>query len=276
MSVTGLTESVTLHNGVQMPKLGLGSSPHGGYEHDSVVYALTEVGYRHIDTAKRYMVEEEVRESIKASGLKREDLWVTSKLWPTGYGYEKTLRTFHGTLKRLGLEYLDLYLMHWPNVLKGDQKAVHLDTWRAMEEIYNKGLARAIGVSNFSVEHLENIIENANIKPMVNQIELHPYNNPKELVDFCRKAQIQLEAYCPLARAQMFDDPTLVKMAEKYKKTGAQILLRWSIQNGFVTVPKSVKKKRIFENSQIFDFSLSQEDMDVLNGLIIPSISPQP
>ncbi|KAM9500295.1 putative oxidoreductase YtbE isoform 1-T1 [Clarias gariepinus] len=260
---------VELSNGLKIPILGLGTSYHGGYSHNAVVYALQECGIRHIDTAKRYGCEEALSKSIAESRVPRDDLWITSKLWPGDYGYQSTMEACRASCARLGVEYLDLYLMHWPdcNFLGRSNRDVRAETWRALEEMYDEGLCRSIGVSNFLIRHLEELKDNCGVTPQVNQVEFHPFQQPWQLVEFCRKEGIAFEGYCPLAKGQALDHPGIVDLAQKYGCSPSQICIRWSIQNGIITIPKSTKAERIFENCQVFGFQLDDNDMAAMHAL---------
>ena len=260
--LSDLQGSFELHNGVQMPYLGLGVylSKDGEEVINAVKEALNQ-GYRHIDTAAIYENEEGVGEGIRQSNVPREDLFLVSKVWNTDQGYEATLKAFEASLNRLGTDYLDLYLIHWP---KGD---LSKDTWRALERLYREKRVRAIGVSNFLKHHLEDLLDTAEIVPMVNQMEFHPYLVQQELMDFCSSHQIQYEAWSPLMQGNIFDLDIMKDMAAIYNKTIAQIVLRWDLQKGVVTIPKSSKKERIKANSELFDFTLSGEDVKLLDSL---------
>lgn len=261
--------TVELANGFNIPILGLGTSHDGGYSHSSVLYALKECGIRHIDTATRYGCESYLNKAIRESGVNRESLWITTKLWPGDYGYGTTKAACLESCRNLGVDYIDLYLMHWPdaNVPGKTNRELRAETWQAIEELYDEGICRSIGVSNFLISHLEQLKEDCDIIPHVNQAEYHPFQKPQELVDYCRSQGTVFEGYCPLAKGLALSHPDIIKKAEKYKCTPAQICIRWSIQNGIVTIPKSTKKERIWENCQVFDFSLSGEDMVSLNSL---------
>ncbi|XP_075364355.1 putative oxidoreductase ZK1290.5 isoform X1 [Mycteria americana] len=263
--------ALPLANGRSIPVLGLGTSHQGGYSHDAVVHALQKCGIRHLDTAKRYGCESLLQKAIKESGVKREDLWITTKLWHSDYGYENTKKACLESCERLGVEYLDLYLIHWPDahVPGKSSREVRAETWRAMEELYEKGFCRSIGVSNFLISHLEQLKEDCVITPHVNQVEYHPFQRPQELVDYCRSRDIVFEGYCPLAKGEALTHPTIIQLANKYGRTPAQICIRWSIQNGIVTIPKSTKAERIQENCKVFDFNLREEDMEFLNTMNI-------
>ncbi|QHS21547.1 aldo/keto reductase [Virgibacillus sp. MSP4-1] len=257
-----LTSTSTLHNGVKIPWVGLGvyKVDKGEVALDTVKSAL-DLGYRSIDTASFYENEKEVGQAIRDSGLSREEIFVTSKVWNTEQGYEETLKAFDNSLNKLGLDYLDLYLIHWP--VPGKFK----DTWRALEEIYEQGKVRAIGVSNFQIHHLEDLMKDAKIKPMVDQVEFHPQLYQKDLLDFCSENDIQLEAWGPLGRSRYLDDPVLNEIAEKYGKSPAQVMLRWHHQHEIVIIPKSTKPHRQKENADLFDFELSEEDMKNIDEL---------
>ncbi|MFT4399331.1 glyoxal/methylglyoxal reductase [Bacillus sp. SW14] len=259
---TSLKDTVKLHNGVEMPWFGLGVfKVENGSEATESVKAAIKNGYRSIDTAAIYKNEEGVGIGIKESGVAREELFITSKVWNEDQGYETTLAAFEKSLERLQLDYLDLYLIHWPG------KDKYKDTWRALEKLYKDGKIRAIGVSNFQVHHLEELLKDAEIKPMINQVEFHPRLTQKELRDYCKKQGIQLEAWSPLMQGQLLDNEVLAQIAEKHNKSVAQVILRWDLQNEVVTIPKSIKEHRIIENADIFDFELSQEDMDKIDAL---------
>ncbi|MCL6632564.1 MAG: aldo/keto reductase [Alicyclobacillus herbarius] len=256
-----LSDSTVLHNGVQMPWLGLGVwQVQNGDEVKNSVKAALAHGYRHIDTAAAYGNETGVGEAIRESGVPREEVFVTTKVWNADQGYDSTLRAFEESRKRLGFEYVDLYLIHWP--VKGKYK----DTWKALERLYQDGVVRAIGVSNFQIHHLEDVMADSQVVPMVNQVEYHPLLTQKELHTFCKQHKIQLEAWSPLMQGHL-DQPLLADLAQKYGKTPAQIVLRWDLQNEVVTIPKSVHENRIIENANVFDFELSAEDMARIDGL---------
>uniref|UniRef100_A0A6I8NJM2 NADP-dependent oxidoreductase domain-containing protein n=1 Tax=Ornithorhynchus anatinus TaxID=9258 RepID=A0A6I8NJM2_ORNAN len=247
----------------------MGTSHVGGYSHDAVIYALKECGIRHIDTAKRYGCELLLGKAIQESGVKREELWITTKLWLTDYGYESAKQSCLESCNRLGVEYLDLFLIHWPDAqLPGkSSREARAETWRAMEELYDQGICRSIGVSNFLINHLEQLKEDCDVTPHVNQVEYHPFQRPQELLDYCRKRNIVFEGYSPLAKGEVLTHPHVVRLARKYGKTPAQICIRWSIQNGVVTIPKSTKPKRLKENCEVFGFHLKKEDMAFLNSM---------
>ncbi|MRX64272.1 aldo/keto reductase [Maribacter sp. RZ05] len=260
--ITDLKGTFELHNGVKMPYFGLGVylSEDGNEVINAVKWAI-EAGYRHIDTAAIYNNEKGVGEGIRQSGINREELFVVSKVWNADQGYDNTLKAFDESLERLQLDYLDLYLIHWP--VKGKYK----ETWRALEYLYQEGKVRAIGVSNFLKHHLEDILDSAEIVPMVNQMEFHPYLVQQGLLDYCNENQIQYEAWSPMMQGKIFELDAIKDMAKKYGKSPAHVVLRWDLQKGVVTIPKSVKKERIINNADIFDFELSKEDMAYLDGL---------
>ncbi|XOS91409.1 aldo/keto reductase [Brevibacillus laterosporus] len=261
-----LQATTTLHNGTKMPWFGIGVfKVEEGSELVSAVKSAIKHGYRSIDTAAIYgnetSVGQAIHEGIQKTNLPREDLFVTSKVWNADLGYEATLAAFETSLDKLGLEYLDLYLIHWP--VKGKYK----EAWRALEKLYKDGRVKAIGVSNFQVHHLEDLMEEAEIKPMINQVEFHPYLTQKELITFCRAHNIQMEAWSPLMQGQLLDNPVLQEIADKHGKTVAQVILRWDLQHGVITIPKSTKEHRIVENASVFDFELTQEEMDRIDAL---------
>ncbi|MEY8020326.1 aldo/keto reductase [Muriicola sp. SD30] len=260
--ITDLKGGFTLHNGVKMPYFGLGvfQSKDGEEVINSVKWAL-EAGYRHIDTASVYGNEEGVGTGIRESRVPREEIFLVSKVWNTEQGYDETMKAFENSLKRLNTDYLDLYLVHWP--VRGKYK----ETWKALETLYKENRVRAIGVSNFLRHHLEDLLEDASIIPMVNQMEFHPYLVQQELLDYCNAKGIQYEAWSPLMQGRIFDLEIINNMAQRYNKSIANIVLRWDLQKGVVTIPKSVKKERIVSNANVFDFELSDKDMDILNNL---------
>ncbi|GEN36324.1 aldo/keto reductase [Aneurinibacillus danicus] len=260
--IHSISDYTTLHNGVRMPWLGLGVyKTQEGEEVEQAVKAAIEIGYRSIDTAALYHNERGVGNAIKMCGVPREELFITTKVWNSHQGYDATLRAFEESRQKLGLEYLDLYLIHWP------VKEKYKDTWRAFEKLYEDGLVRAIGVSNFHVHHLKDLLMDARIIPMVNQVEFHPRLTQKELLRFCKEKGIQMEAWSPLMRGRLLDDPVLNEIGRKYGKTPAQVILRWDLQHGVVTIPKSVHAERIAANADIFDFTLTDEEMNQIDGL---------
>jgi len=264
MSIVNLNvkSAVKLNNGVQMPVLGLGvyQSPPGRVTQDAVRFAV-KIGYRHVDTARIYGNEADVGGAVLDSGVPRKDLFVTTKLWNSDQGYDSTLRACEASLKRLGLDYLDLYLIHFP------VPKARSESWNAMETLLKQGKCRAVGVSNFTIRHLEELLKEHEARPAVNQVEFHPFLYQKELLEYCRSKGIQVEAYSPLARGERFKHPRMRSLAEKYSKTPAQLMIRWGLQHGLVVIPKSTRAERIRENSQVFDFEISDEDMKSLDSL---------
>lgn len=256
-----IADTTKLNNGVDMPWLGYGTFKAQGREvEEGVSYAL-EIGYRSIDTAAVYKNEEEVGRAIAASGIPRSELFVTTKVWNDDQGYDTTLKAFDRSLEALKLDTVDLYLIHWPGVDK------FKDTWRALERLYEEGRTRSIGVSNFQVHHLKELMKDSGTVPVLNQVELHPRLIQKELRDFCAQHDIRMEAWAPLMKGRLQDDPVIGEIAAKYGKTAAQVILRWDLQNGIVTIPKSVTKSRIKENSEIFDFELTQDELVRISAL---------
>ncbi|PLS14984.1 aldo/keto reductase [Bacillus sp. M6-12] len=260
--VHNIETTVTLHNGVEMPQLGFGvyKVEKGSETVDSVKKAL-KTGYRSIDTAALYNNEEGVGQAIKESGIPREDIFITTKVWNSDQGFESTLKAFETSISKLGLDYVDLYLIHWP------VKGKYVETWKALEKLYKDGRVRAIGVSNFQIHHLEDLFANSIEKPMINQVELHPRLSQVELRKFCAGHTIAVEAWSPLGRGQLLEEPTINHIAKKHGKTPAQVLLRWHLQNGIVVIPKSITPSRIEENAHLFDFELSLDEMQQIDAL---------
>ncbi len=256
------TTVLPLSSGASIPQVGLGvwQSPQGAATRDAVTAAL-KAGYRHVDTARVYRNEADVGAAVRDSGVPRGEVFVTTKLWNDDHGYDETLRAFDKSLERLGLEYVDLYLVHWP--VQGKR----LDTWRAFEKLFEDKRARSIGVSNYMVPHLEELMAKANHPPAVNQIELHPFLQRRDTVTLCKSLGIVLEAYSPLTRGERLDHPEVVALAAEVKRSPAQVLLRWGIQHGFVVLPKSVHAARIEETGRLFDFSLDPAQMGRLDAL---------
>jgi diketogulonate reductase-like aldo/keto reductase len=255
---------IKLNTGDQMPVIGFGTwQIESQKEAKSAVITALKSGYRLIDTARIYGNEEGVGAGIKESGVPREEIFLTTKLWNGDQGYDSALNAFEQSLKRLNMEYVDLYLIHWPATDKRAQ------SWRALQKIYSGGLAKNIGVSNYTVRHLEELLEDSKIIPAVNQIEFHPfiYKEQKEVLEFCKQKGIVVEAYSPLARARNMDNTILHAVAEHHGKTIAQVMLRWAIQHGTVPIPKSTNSARIKENLKVFDFKLADEEMETINKL---------
>jgi diketogulonate reductase-like aldo/keto reductase len=268
--MNSLTSTYRLSNGVEIPCVGFGTwqAEDGDQAYDAVKAALA-AGYRHIDTAAAYGNEESVGKAVRDSGIPREEIFITSKLRNFDHGYEATLAAFELTMQRLGLDYLDLYLIHWPNPARFREcwQETNAGSWQAFEELYQAGRIRSIGISNFRPHHMDELLKTATIVPMVNQIRLCPGDTQEETVAWCRAHNILLEAYSPLGTGKIFAVPELQEMARKYGKTIAQISLRWSLQMGFLPLPKSTTPSRIKENAELFDFELTAEDTAFLAGL---------
>ena len=250
-----------LNDGARMPKLGLGvyQIASGRCRH-AVSHALS-VGYRHIDTAALYGNEEDVGRAVRECGLARDQVFVVTKLWNSDHGYAQAIKACDHSLAKLALDYIDLYLIHWP------QPDKRLDSWRALVELKKQGKCRSIGVSNYTIAHLSELMANSDVVPAVNQVEFSPFLYQRELLEFCRRHGIQLEAYCPLTRGEKLDNRTVTAIAKKHGKTSAQILLRWDMQHDIVVIPKSANPARIEENADLFDFALDNEDMVLLDKL---------
>ena len=254
--INHITDCTLLNNKVKMPWLGLGVyKVKEGAETEQAVSTALATGYRSIDTATLYQNEAGVGQAIASSGIPRQDIFVTTKVWNSDQGYESTLKAFDQSLKKLRLDYVDLYLIHWP------VKGMYLETWKALEKLYHDGLVRAIGLSNFLIHHIQDILAMCEVRPAVDQVEFHPELRQEGLNRFCIENLIQLEAWAPLGKGRTLSDPTILAIAEKYGKTPAQILIRWDLQHEVVTIPKSIQPSRIVENAQVFDFEISAEDM---------------
>ena len=262
---TSIASRVRLNQGPEIPWLGLGvfQTEPGPVTRQSVTYAL-EAGYRAVDTAAMYRNEADVGESVRASGLARDEVFVTTKLWHTDHGYESALSAGRASAERLGLGVIDLYLIHWP---RADTPQTRLDSWRALERLQKEGVCRAIGVSNYTVRHLEELRLHSETVPAVNQVEFHPFVFDPELLSYCEAHGIRLEAWAPLTRGRHFDDPTILSLAAAHHRTPAQVLIRWGLEHGILEIPKSTHRERIRENAQVFDFSLSTAEMAALDGL---------
>lgn len=260
--ITDIRATAELHNGVQMPWFGLGVfRAEDGKEVEQAIHWALEAGYRHIDTAAVYGNEKGVGAAIKSSGVPREEIFVTTKVWNADQGYESTLKACDESLRKLGMDYVDLYLVHWP--VKGKFK----ETWRAMEEIYQHGKAKAIGVSNFLEHHLRDLCNECDVVPMVDQCEFHPRLIQAELRRYCMENKIQYEAWSPIMKGKAGEYDVIADIAKKYGKTPVQVVLRWDLQHCVVTIPKSVHKERIVSNADVFDFELSPQDMALIDGL---------
>ncbi|MGE7696521.1 aldo/keto reductase [Lysinibacillus sp. NPDC094177] len=259
--------NVTLNNGLEMPLIGYGvfRVPEGDNLAEAVKTAIAK-GYRSIDTAQVYRNEESVGRGIRAAideGLvTREELFVTSKVWNDGLSYEETLAAYDNSLEKLGLDYLDLYLVHWPGI-----DTNYVDVYKALEKIYQDGRVRSIGVSNFHVHHLENLLKETSVIPVINQIEFHPHLTQEEVRAYCKEKGIQVEAWSPLMNGSLLEESLIQQLASKYGKTPAQIVLRYDVQHGVVTIPKTMTPTRMTENLTVFDFALSEEEMAQLDAL---------
>jgi len=262
MKISDIQGTVELNNGIPMPYFGLGVyQVHDGEEvQQAVKYALS-AGYKHIDTASLYGNERGVGQAMRESGVPRKEIFVTSKVWNSDQGYDNTLRAFDVSMKLLGFEYLDLYLIHWP------VKEKYIETWKALEQLYAEGRVRAIGISNFLRHQIEDILAHCKVVPMVNQMEFHPRLVQQELIDFCHNHAIQYEAWSPLMQGKIFNIKELQPLAEKYKKDIAQLILRWNLQKGVIAIPKSIRRERIISNAQIFDFEIAPKDMKAIDSL---------
>jgi 2,5-diketo-D-gluconate reductase A len=256
--------TITLNNGVEIPQLGFGVYQVKPEETAQAVQTALEVGYRHIDTAEMYRNEAGVGEGIRNSGVPREEVFVTSKLNNGFHAHDDALKAFDGTLEALGSDYVDLFLIHWP--LPGID-VDYVETWKALEEIYESGRAKSIGVSNFNAHHLRKLHGETEVVPAVNQIEVHPYLAQDELRAFNAQHQIATEAWSPIAQGKVLDDPTILRVAERYGKTASQVTLRWHVQRGDIVFPKSVTRSRVEENFDIFDFELSEDDLREITAL---------
>lgn len=257
-----LDSRVTLNDGTKMPVLGLGVwQASAGKETRTAVRTALDVGYRLIDTAKLYGNERDVGVAVRESGVPRDEIFVTTKLWNSDHGYEGALRAFERSRRELGLDVVDLYLIHWP------VPGLRDESWKALVRLKEQGLARSVGVSNYTVRHLQEMLPTSPSPPAVNQVEFHPFLFQEELLEFCRTRGIQLEAYSPLTRGRMLRHRVIAEIASARHRTPAQVLLRWGLQHGLVVIPKSVRPERIRENAEIFDFELTQDDMKRLDAL---------
>jgi methylglyoxal/glyoxal reductase len=259
--ISSINDCAVLKNGVRMPWLGLGTwqTPDGKDVANAVKWAVA-AGYRHIDTAAAYYNEDGVGAGIRECGVPREQLFVTTKLWNADQGYDGTLRAFDASMKKLGLEVLDLYLIHWP--VKGKYR----DSWRAMEKLYKDKRVRAIGLSNFQVHHVQDVMKDCEVKPLVNQVEFHPFLTQKPLREFCRKNDIAITAWSPLMHGHMKESRALAEIAKRLGKTPAQVLVRWDLQHEVISIPKSTHRQWIVENTKVYDFTLSEQEVAMLDG----------
>lgn len=262
MTDLNINKKIKLNNGIEIPQFGLGTylNDDGKRAVDSMLYAL-ESGYRHLDTAAMYNNEKEVGQAVRESSIPRADIFVTTKLWNTDHGYQNALDAFRLSLDKLKLDYVDLYLIHWPVEEK------RLESWRALEKIYADGRAKSVGVSNYMERHVQEILDNFDIVPAVNQVEFSPFLHLQDLQKFCETKTIVLESYSPLTKGYKLFDSKLIDIAEKYQRSTSQILIRWCLQKGVICIPKSSQKKHIKENSEIFDFSITESDMQALDNL---------
>lgn len=259
----GINDCYTLHNGVEIPCVAYGTYKAADGKSAEIIKMAIDAGYRHFDTASFYGTESYLAEAIEESGLPRESFFITSKVWKAEMGYEETKAAFQRTLENLKTNYLDLYLIHWPLPEHdyADWKRLDMDTWRAMEELYKEGKVRAIGLSNFLPHHMENLIQNCEIMPMVDQLEIHPGYVQSAAVQYCKAYQIQVEAWSPIGRTRVLEEPLILELAEKYKVSAAQICLRFEVQKGIIPLPKSSSMERMKENQALFDFEISREDL---------------
>jgi methylglyoxal/glyoxal reductase len=262
---TSLASRVTLNSGTEIPWIGLGvfQSPPGAETRQAVAWAL-EAGYRHIDTAAMYGNEADVGEAVRASGIPREEVFVTTKLWHTEHGFQSAQAAARKSLERLGLGWIDLYLIHWP---RANSPADRQASWRALEKLQKEGLCRAIGVSNYMVRHLEELRTASDVEPAIDQVELHPFVYDPDLLAYLERHRIRPEAWSPLTRGRQFDHPVLRSISTAHGRSPAQVLIRWGLQHGVVELPKSVRRERIVENGRVFDFALSASEMERLDGL---------
>lgn len=270
MEYSSLTDSFTMNNGKMIPCIGYGTYKTSDEEVYGAVLSAVKAGYRHIDTAAYYKNEEGIGRAIRECGVPREELFVTSKVWNTDRGYENTKRAFAESMERLGLKYLDLYLIHWPANKKqfGEEaKKINAGTWRALEELYAEGKVKAIGLSNFLPHHIEELMETAKVKPMVDQIEFHPGWAQTEISEYCQKNDIVVEAWSPLGRRDALDNEALAEIGRKYGKKTAQVCIRWILQHGILPLPKTVNPDRMAQNADVFDFELTAEEMKTIDEL---------
>lgn len=264
-----MRHSFTLANGVEIPAVGYGTFKTKNENAEQVILEAIRQGYRHLDTATDYENEEAVGNAVRKSGIDRKEFFITSKLWRDRQGYESTLKEFEISCKKLGVDYLDLYLIHWPRPtdLTEEWKDLNVETWKAMEELYRAGKIRAIGVSNFLPHHLNNLMDRTGIIPLVNQLEFHPGYLQKAAVDYSQRLGIQVEAWSPLGRTRILEDPLLLELAQKYEVTVAQICIRFALQCGVLPLPKSSEPERMRKNKDVFGFEIEDDDMHRLMTL---------
>lgn len=254
-----INTDLKLNNGIDIPVLGLGTyKSHPGTETVNAVRYALDTGYRHIDTAALYANEKDVGLAIRQGGIAREKIFITTKVWNSAQGYNNTLKAFDESLKKLNTDYIDLYLIHWPVPESRNE------TWKALEKLYSDGKAKSIGISNYTINHIEELLKSCGIVPSVNQVELSPFLQQPKLMEYCKEKGIVVEAYSPLTRGKKFKDKRLLGIAEKYSKSPAQIMIRWALQYDTVVLPKSAHPERIKENADVFDFEISPEDMEYI------------
>jgi diketogulonate reductase-like aldo/keto reductase len=259
--ISNIKDRMKLNNGIEIPCLGLGTwNMRGRKDVDIAIHSALETGYRLIDTAAAYYNEKEIGESIKTSGISREEIFITTKLDNYDHGYKQAMKAFEKSLKKLDMDYVDLYLIHWP--VKGRN-----ESWKAMEELLKQGKCKAIGVSNFMINHLEDLKKNSSVLPAVNQIEFNPFVYEKDVIEHCHNLGVAIEAYTPIARGRKFENNAIKELSNKYGKTEAQLMLRWELQHNAIVIPKSANPERIKENADIFNFSISDEDIKALDSL---------
>jgi len=253
-----------LNNSEKIPLFGLGTylNDNGKRAIDTMLYAL-EIGYRHIDTAAMYENEKEVGEAVHQSGIPREEIFITTKLWNSDHGYQNAINAFHKSLDKLKLNYIDLYLIHWP------VESLRVESWRALEKLYNDGLCKSIGISNYMERHIAELLYNSEITPVINQVEFSPFLYLKDLQNYCESKKIGLESYSPLTKGYKLNDSRLIEIANQYNKSTSQMLIRWCLQKGVICIPKSSQKKHIKENADVFDFIISKDDVSELDNLNI-------
>lgn len=259
--LTSIADRVEVAEGVMMPRLGLGTSQSYPGKVENEIRVGLDLGYRLIDTASMYGNEREIGAAVARSGIARNEIFIATKVWNTDQGYQTTLRSFDSSRRRLGVEYIDLFLIHWP------QPGLTADTWRAMEELLRRREVRAIGVCNFMIEHLEELLRSSQVTPAVNQFELHPWMQRPNLQQYCAEHSITVQAWAPVMRGRASRVSELARIGERYGKTGAQVSIRWILQKGHTTIPKSVHEERLRENADVFDFELSDEDMRAIDAM---------